>query len=153
MERDPVMNAIELLKSDHRTVQALFEQEEPVVDSSERQVIFEKIKQEFLIHSEIEETIFYPFFSEDDRLRGLVEGFFDDHQEVKDLLSELDSIRNTEEFDERFGELVESVNAHIEEEENELFPKIQTSCNSEELERIGDKLQEAKTSLKSGRAA
>ena len=53
------MNAIALLKADHKTVEGLFQQAEGA-EGTEKVSVFEKIKIELEAHAYVEETIFYP---------------------------------------------------------------------------------------------
>ena len=58
------MNAIELLKKDHRVVDELFEQVESS-DATAATELFMEIKAELEAHAHIEESIFYPALQED----------------------------------------------------------------------------------------
>lgn len=56
------MDAITLLKTDHRAVEALLKQVQDLSESAhaQRQELFRKIDKELTVHSKMEETIFYP---------------------------------------------------------------------------------------------
>ena len=55
------MNAIELLKTDHQAVEALFQKAE---EGKPSDALFNEIKAELEAHAYIEETIFYPAIQE-----------------------------------------------------------------------------------------
>ncbi|MDX5330296.1 MAG: hemerythrin domain-containing protein, partial [Caulobacteraceae bacterium] len=82
------IDAIKLLKQDHREVEALFEQFEKASSSDRKAKIVQKICTELIVHTLIEEEIFYPTFRgkiEDDILdEGYVE-----HDGAKTLIAEL----------------------------------------------------------------
>ena len=66
------MNAIELLKEDHDRVDKLF-QKVQATEESEHMDLFQQILSELEVHTQIEETIFYPTVKEkgDDELKSL----------------------------------------------------------------------------------
>jgi hemerythrin superfamily protein len=142
------MNAITLLKADHKTVKTLFKQFERLGDNakSEKKKIVERIIKELAVHAVIEEQVLYPAArkaapdSEDTVLEALEE-----HHIVKWTLSELENMSpDAERFDAKVAVLIESVRHHIEEEEGELFPKIREALGRKELEALGASLEAAK---------
>src|SRR5205085_5900200 len=88
MEEKP-MNAIDLLKDDHREVERLFSEFLAAEDSEadQREEIFQQIEKELLVHGDIEEQIFYP--AVEDFASGEVEEALNEHAQVKTLLGEL----------------------------------------------------------------
>ena len=54
------MDALELLKTDHKTVKELFKKAEGSENKKQQLQLFEKIKTELETHTHIEETVFYP---------------------------------------------------------------------------------------------
>lgn len=142
------MNAITLLKTDHKTVKTLFRQFERLGENarSEKKKIVERIIKELAVHAAIEEQVLYPAArkavpdSEDNVLEALEE-----HHIVKWTLSELEKMGPDEErFDAKVSVLIESVEHHIEEEEGELFPKLREALGRKELEALGEALEAAK---------
>jgi hemerythrin superfamily protein len=142
------MDAITLLKNDHRTVEALFKRFEKLADgsSAERKTVVDKIIEELSIHASIEEQLFYPTArravpdAEDDVLEGLEE-----HHIVKWTLSELvDMTPADERFKAKVTVLMESVRHHVKDEEEEMFPRIRKGMDAAALERLGASLEEAK---------
>src|SRR6266480_4135544 len=107
------MNALKLLKDDHRTVEALFKRFEQAGDRAHKtkRGIVDKIVEELSVHAAIEEQVLYPAArkavpeADDNVLEALEE-----HHVVKWTLSELEGMDPT---DERFGPkvtvLIESV--------------------------------------------
>ena len=88
------MDAITLLKDDHKAVEALFKRFEKAGDKAfvEKRAIVDKIIEELSIHAAVEEQLFYPVTratvpdTEDIALESLEE-----HHIVKWVLSELDA--------------------------------------------------------------
>ncbi len=149
------MDAFELLKNDHAKVASLFDELEPATDAATRQRLFAEVKQELDIHTHIEETILYPRLKEAAQTRDMATEAYEEHQEVKDLLAELQGTPpDSEEWNDLVLELRENVEHHVEEEEGEMFPQARTVLSEEELSEIGDRLAaEKQQQLKSASAA
>ena len=144
------MDAITLLRADHRTVEQLFKRFEKAGDRAhvEKRQIVDRIIEELSIHAAIEEQVFYPVAratvpdTEDIALESLEE-----HHIVKWVLSELTDIDpGDERFDPKVTVLIESVRHHVKEEEREFFPKVRNELSRKRLAEIGDALAEAKKS-------
>ncbi len=142
------MDAIALLRNDHRVVERLFKEFEkagPKAFKTRRQVA-DRIVKELSVHAVIEEQVFYPAVREavpdadDDVLEGLEE-----HHIVKWTLSELDGLdAEHERFVPKMTVLIESVRHHVEEEEGELFPTVREVMTRKQLAELGDTLTQAK---------
>ena len=87
-----------------------------------------------------------------DDLKEMVEEAREEHQEIKTLLEEISA--DGDELESKLEELMETVEHHAEdEEEGEMFPKILAIVDKQELERIGDQLQQAKGQVQQQRKA
>lgn len=144
------MDAITLLKKDHRTLESLFKRFEKLGDRAKKgkQDVVERIIRELSIHAAIEEAIFYPAIRsavDDKKLDEMVLEALEEHHVAKWLLSELDGMTpDHERFDAKVMVLIESVRHHVEAEEQELFPKVAKAFGKERLNELGDALAEAK---------
>jgi hemerythrin-like domain-containing protein len=147
------MHAFDLLREDHSQVDRLFNLIEETTDFDEKQRLFWELKQGLDAHSYIEEAVFYPLFQEDEELQDLIETAFDDHQEVRELLNEMNQTTDQEEFDDQLLELTECVQSHVEEEENELFPIVERKLSDKELRELGLKLDAEKRHFLTSTAA
>jgi hemerythrin superfamily protein len=136
------MNAIDVLKQDHDKVKQLFQRFESSDDESLHRRLFEEIKTELQIHSHIEEAVFYPVVEEkDDELNEMVQEAYDEHAEVNDLLVEIEDLnREGSDLRSKVIELKDIVEHHVQEEENEMFPKVRQAMGEEELSRMGEEL-------------
>ena len=144
------MDAITLLKDDHRTVEQLFKRFEQAGERAhvQKRQIVDRIIEELSVHAAIEEQVFYPVAratvpdTEDIALESLEE-----HHVVKWLLSELvDMDPAHERFDAKVTVLIENVRHHVEEEESEFFPKVRDQLGRNELAELGETLADAKKS-------
>ncbi len=142
------MDAIALLRNDHRAVERLFKEFEkagPKAHQTRRRVA-DRIVKELSVHAVIEEQIFYPAVRkavpdvDDDVLEGLEE-----HHIVKWTLAEVDGMApEHERFVPKMTVLMESVRHHVEEEEGELFPAVREAMTRTRLAELGDLLAQAK---------
>lgn len=141
------MDALELLKEDHQKVKELFEQAEGTEDQKEKNKIFSKIQTELETHARIEETVFYPAMQQHEELKDMVLESIEEHRQIKTLLKEIDNLKSdSEKFEPKLAVLMENVEHHAEEEEEgKMFPKIREICSQEDLEKLGEELEAAKT--------
>src|SRR4051794_31322968 len=156
LSRGGVMDAIALLTRDHREVEALFKQFEKLTDRAmkTKKNIVTKIVRELAIHSAVEEMLFYPAV----RMAGMqadtragesaaetVLESLEEHHIVKWTLSELEKMKpDDERYDAKVKVLMESVRHHVEEEQDELFPKARRLLGPKMLEELGLRMEKAK---------
>ena len=139
------MNAITLLKDDHRRIKALFREYQRLGERAykSRERIVHEMTRELSIHANIEEVVFYPQVrqrvkaTEDDVLESLEE-----HHVAKWLLDELEKLPGSaERYNAKVSVLIESVRHHMEEEENDLFPKVARALTRRDLEEMGAEME------------
>ncbi len=142
------MDAITLLKQDHKTVEKLFKQFEKAGDNAHktRRDIVDKVIKELSVHAEIEEQLFYPAARKvTEESKDLVLESLEEHHIVKWVLSELDGMDpEAERFEAKMTVLMENVRHHVEEEEQELFPEVRKSMGRKALSELGDNMEKAK---------
>jgi len=149
------MDALELLKSDHEMVADLFDQVRET-DESEHAQLFEQIKTELETHTHIEERVFYPRLKEegDEELVDIVLEGIEEHKQVKTLLKELSSLSSdSEKFEPKLKVLMENVEHHVEEEESEMFPLIESQFDTEMLDQMGAALAAEKKAFRQEQSA
>jgi hemerythrin superfamily protein len=142
------MDAIVLLKQDHKTVNQLFRQFEKAGESAhaEKKRIVEKIIQELCAHAYIEEEIFYPTAREAVPETGehVLESV-EEHHVVVWMLSELmNADPEDERYDAKVRVLIENVRHHVEEEEQDWFPKVRNAMGRARLKELGEQMEAAK---------
>ena len=144
------MNAIELLKADHKVVKNLFKKVEST-DESKHPAIFAEIKKELDLHAHIEETIFYPKIKaegEKELVDIVLEGI-EEHRQVKMFLKELDGLSSdSEKFEPKLKVLQEDVEHHVNEEEEEMFPQVEAGFDAKVLEELGTEMEAEKEKFK-----
>ena len=143
------IEAISMLKADHRTVNDLFAQYESAGDSSTRHLIAEQVFTELDLHAQLEENVFYPAYEARTGKNGtrLVADSRLEHETVKELMIEMQGLDLTEEeFEAKFQELMHTVRHHVEAEENEMFPEAEQIL-ADQLEDLMDEMVALKQQL------
>lgn len=145
------MDAIVLLKNDHKAVEKLFKEFEKAAKSGKadpkaKAALVAEIIQELTTHTYIEEAIFYPAVREgapdtgDDVLES-----FEEHHMVVWMLSELGGLDPADEtYDAKMRVLMENVRHHVGEEEQDLFPKVREAIGRKVLQQLGEQMEQAK---------
>ena len=142
------MDAIVLLKDDHKTVEKLFKEFEKAGGRAfkTRQQLVQKIIEELTVHAYIEEEIFYPTAraavpETTDHVLESVE----EHHVVVWMLSELAGMDPADErYTAKVTVLIENVRHHVEEEEQDWFPTVRESMGRKVLQELGEKMSAAK---------
>lgn len=143
------MDALKVLKSDHDTVRELFSQFKKAkeADDTERmQSVQQKIFSELEVHTSIEEEVFYPAAKDagEDAEELIAEGI-EEHHVVDVLMGEIRGLQPDDDaWAAKMTVLIENVEHHADEEEEELFPQLRKVFGDEQLEQLGSALQQAK---------
>ena len=144
------MDATKLLKSQHAEVKALFGKFESARGPSQKQALFDQIADALAGHCTIEEKILYPSVyvgPVKDALKEAVE----EHLGAKRAIADLLKMKPTDEqFDAKMAVLKELVEHHVEEEEGDLFPKVEKTFAKEELDAMGDQVKALFDELEKG---
>lgn len=142
------MDAITLLKADHKAVEKLFKSFERAGDRAHKtkRDLVDSMVRELSVHAAIEEQVFYP------EVRRLVPDesamtleSLEEHHIVKWVLSELEGLDpEHERFQPKVTVLIELVRHHVEEEESDLFPAVRAALGRKQLQQIGEALEQAR---------
>jgi hemerythrin superfamily protein len=142
------MDAITMLKDDHRTVEKLFKRFEQAGDRAyvEKRKLVEEIIEELSTHAAVEEQLFYPVTRATvPAVEDVVLESLEEHHIVKWTLSELEGMDPTDErFEAKVTVLIENVRHHVEEEENEYFPEVRSELGRKALADLGDAMAQAR---------
>jgi hemerythrin superfamily protein len=147
-------NAIEMLKADHDKVRALLTKlsETTAAAAKTRPKLLEEIETEILIHAQLEEEIFYPAFKDaggKDHDKMFYEAA-EEHRAVEKLV--LPDLKKTspdsEKFSGRLKVLKEMIEHHAGEEESEMFPEAERTMSKDQLQELGEQMDERKKALK-----
>jgi hemerythrin superfamily protein len=149
----PQQDAIALLKADHKKVKALLEQLEKTTErgAARRSKLLNQIDKELKVHTEIEETIFYPAFRDAVQKKEDREMYFEaleEHHVVKLVLPEIqETDPASEPFAAKAKVLKELVTHHAKEEERDMFPEAKKVFEKDELVELGGRMEQRKKQL------
>ena len=136
-------SVITVLKQDHRTVEKLFGDFEMSQDESIVAAICDELDE----HTDLEERIVYPALrSEVQGGPGMATHAEKEHAEARQIIGR---IRRTEDHDhlaDLVTELQQAVEEHVKEEENEVFPKMESEMAPERLDELGAEVESEKSS-------
>jgi hemerythrin superfamily protein len=142
------VDAITLLKNDHRAVAKLFRayKAEKRVGRASRSKIIDRVIAELSVHAAIEEQVFYPAVREEvPKLEDDVLESLEEHHVLKWTLEELSAIGpDDERYDAKVTVMMEQVRHHVKEEESDWFPKVRAALSRARLAELGAELQKAK---------
>lgn len=125
-DEDKAVDATKMLKKDHATVRALFEEYEAAQTASEKKSLVAQICSELTAHAQVEEEIFYPAVQRALQDHELVPEALIEHASLKVLIAQIQGQPPEGDlFNARVKVLSEYVKHHVKEEEGELFPKAQ----------------------------
>src|SRR5690349_7383125 len=139
-------DAIVLLKEDHKRVKKLFKDfQEAGEDAKVRKgKIVSQILEELTVHTYLENEVMYPAVRK--ALPDLEEDVLESYEEhhVADVLCmELFTMSPEDEhFDAKTTVLIENVTHHIEEEEQEWFPKVRAGLGRKQLQELGEQMRQ-----------
>ncbi len=139
-------DAITLLTDDHKKVKKLFKDYEKLKDkgsSADKQALVQEICHELIVHTEIEDEVFYPAVRAATKDDDLVDEGEVEHASARDLIDQLLSMKAEDDlYDAKVTVLNEYIEHHVGEEEKEMFPEAKKA--KMDLKALGEKLQELK---------
>ena len=148
---DKTPDALALLTADHKEAKKLFKSYEALAGDGtddDKKALATQICTMLLVHTTIEEEIFYPAVRENIDEPDLLDEAQVEHASAKDLILQIQGMEPADElFDATVKVLGEYIAHHVKEEEEELFPK--TRRTQLDLEALGEELSVRKEQLMS----
>jgi len=146
------MNAIEMLKKQHREVEKLFSKFEALGESAakSKQRVFNEIADALAMHATIEEKHFYPAVKAK-RTEDILLEALEEHLSLKRIITDLLKMEPSDDsFDAKVKVLKEQVEHHVGEEEEDLFPKVTKILSASELTSLQEQMQATMVVLERG---
>jgi hemerythrin superfamily protein len=148
IEMKPVeLDIRQILHNDHQLVDELFFQFNQTDDENRKQEIVQEIATELGVHAKAEEEIVYPAVRDgEEETEDMMDEADTEHHVVKFLLAELAGMKPSDShYDSKVTVLCELVKHHVEEEEDDIFEKLEAS--GKDLDELGRKFLERKEQL------
>ncbi|MGJ9419595.1 hemerythrin domain-containing protein [Massilia sp. CMS3.1] len=137
------IDAIELLTQQHREVAEMFERFENMTDRAKvsKKKLADEICNALIMHTTIEEEIYYPATrAASDETEDMIDEAVVEHASAKDLIAQIMEMDPGDDlYDAKVKVLGELVEHHVEEEEEEMFPK--TRELKLDLKALGQEMQ------------
>jgi len=143
------MNAIEQLKADHQRVNRLFEQVKDT-PKGDHPALFKQIYAELLVHTHVEETVFYPQLIKkgDKSLSDITREGIEEHRQAKMFLTELNRLTPAnKQYEAKLTVLMEDIEHHVKEEESDMFKQAEDQFTPAALDRLGIAMEKEKTTF------
>ncbi|MGW3071273.1 MULTISPECIES: hemerythrin domain-containing protein [unclassified Kitasatospora] len=140
-------NVIEELKADHREVEEMFGRIRVMPGhGQELRDLVDQVTIELVRHSVAEEQYLYPAVREHIQGGdGLADKELEDHARVEKILKKLERMDTADaQMSPVLRQLMDEVSAHVQDEEDNLFPRLAQACTPEQLNDLGDKIRRAK---------
>lgn len=145
------IDAITLLKTDHKKVRALLETLDQTKAAARRTKLLGQIEIEIKAHARIEEEIFYPAFKARAEESDQLETYFEakeEHGLVDIILPKAKaSDPESEEFGARAKVLKDLIVHHAKEEEKEMFKQAKELFDRDELQTLGAQMERRRREL------
>jgi hypothetical protein len=144
------VDALTLLKGDHDKVKAMLDKLDKTTERAEvtRTDGLQDLKAELTVHETIEEELLYPALMEFAKTKDITLEAFEEHHVVDSIMAELEATDIEDEaWAAKLTVMKESLEHHIEEEEDDMFKKARQVMDDSELEKLGDRMVARKAEL------
>lgn len=139
-------DAIVVLKDDHKEIRRLFREFRKAENDRTKGKLVGQIIEALTVHTYLENEVMYP------EVRSLLPDLesdilesYEEHHVADVLVMELAGMKaGDERFDAKTTVLIENVEHHIEEEEDEWFPKVREALGRKKLQEIGARMLDKK---------
>lgn len=140
-----------LIKADHHKVDSLFAKLEKTTEraSKTRTELYAELRHELTVHAQAEEKAFYPDLKACETTEDIGFESVEEHGLMKFLLQKLDKTSvESKEWSAQITALKEVVEHHVEEEEEQMFPKMKKAFSTEELDEFASRFKAVKGETK-----
>ncbi|MEW2304730.1 hemerythrin domain-containing protein [Streptomyces sp. NPDC006655] len=140
-------NVIDELVTDHREVEEIFGKIEALPPGDKNRKIYaDQATMELVRHSVAEEAYLYPAVREHvEGGEALADKELEDHAKAEQIMKDLESCEPDDaRFDTLMNSLMSEIRMHVEDEEQNLFPRLRAACSEDALNELGDKVRQAK---------
>ena len=146
--RGAPIDAVALLKADHRQVEKWFDEFEKSRSDTRKEDLARKLCQALKVHTRIGEEIFYPAFLQATEDMDTHHEAEVEHEGAKRLIADIEASGPSDEyFDAKVKVLSEMIKHHVKEEEQRGGMFAEARQSSMDLKALGAELASRKTAL------
>ena len=145
----PTRDVFDRLVKDHRTVRGLFDQIRTLIDDEPEVArgLFLELRLQLLAHAHAENVVVYSAFEEIDDLIEFVHDGREEHALVERMLDELAGMLHVDDnWESKMAVLSDLVARHVEEEEQEAFPRARRALSEDASRALGEAFRRARSS-------
>ena len=141
------MLATEILTNDHRQAMSLIEMLENATDGTDGDAeTFNQLEAALHLHMREEEEIFYPALAQYGEFSDVMDDSIAEHEMVRQRLAQMgDLAPGSAEFQGLLREIKTAIEAHVVEEENDIFPESIDVLGADQIEMLGDEIERLKS--------
>jgi iron-sulfur cluster repair protein YtfE (RIC family) len=150
------MLASEILTQDHREALDLIERLENADDGEAEGAAeaFNLLKASLAVHMRAEEEIYYPALAKYEEFSDILEDSVPEHEMVRQQLVQMSSLApSSEEFQSVLAEMKTAIEAHAENEEDDIFPEAEEVLGEARIEALGREIESLKNESGTSRTA
>lgn len=141
------MDAIDLLKEDHKELKHILDEGEKASGREQREQLYKWLSHKLETHERMEEQVLYPALKEHPKAKDIVLEGYEEHHVADVILAELGATDYSDEtWPAQWKVLKESLEHHIEEEEGEMFKKAKKVFEDTQLEKMGAAMEKIRAS-------
>ncbi|MEG5140943.1 MULTISPECIES: hemerythrin domain-containing protein [unclassified Microcoleus] len=139
------MNIAEIITMDHRKVDTIFMEIEKTDDPQKLQEFFGQLYKDLSVHAEAEEQVVYPavrsYYTD-------TQALYNEQAEMKQMLAKIKALNpSSSDFKAQIQQLKAAVQAHVKEEENDMFPQIRRNFSEAQMEQMATQFKAAKSTI------
>ena len=141
------MDIFDRIKQDHDHAREVMKKIKESTARAEktRLKLFGEFKLDMWAHHKVEEAVFYSYLRDDTKMSDDSYEALNEHHVANGLLEELDTFPvDSDEWGVKFGALSELVEHHMDEEEDDFFPKAKKLLSKEQAALMGKRFDARK---------
>ena len=141
------MNALQLLKNEHKQLLSLLKEMEETSDSAKktREKLLAEVAVLIKTHEAKEENVLYPVLENKEATHDLILEAYEEHHAIDNILAELLQLATDDKmWIAKLTVMRENLEHHIKEEEEKLFPKIEKMLAKDVLVNFAEDMQKQK---------
>ena len=140
------MTATDFLKTQHKEAIGMIDLLQTRVNGDLNPadlLLFGKLKSALVFHTAVEEQIFYHELANNPQTEGLIHDAYDEHRTVEEILVKL-TTAPPDKWGTHLAELRSEIAHHVDEEENDIFPKAERLLGEPKLNQMGWQMEQIK---------